>query len=134
MVNFIMAHLTFPDQLSIRLGTEGHDLPIRNRHFDDEVQMLVLLLLVLRLLPLFRLIGDDPHALFPGVTIRNFCLQEVHSRLHLRKQLQLEVSNAEVPPNITGDNTRLKKLLQVQPKALIIVYIPILNIKYIQLK
>lgn len=75
--------------------------------------MLVLVWLVSRLLPLFRLVGDDPHALPPGVTIRNFSLQEVHPRLHLRKQLQLEVSNAEVPPNITGDNTRLKKLLQV---------------------
>lgn len=67
--------------------------------------MLVLVWLVSRLLPLFRLVGDDPHALPPGVTIRNFSLQEVHPRLHLRKQLQLEVSNAEVPPNITGDNT-----------------------------
>lgn len=120
-----MPHLTFPDQLSTRLGTEGHDLPIRDGHFDDEVQMLVLVWLVSRLLPLFRLVGDDPHALPPGVTIRNFSLQEVHPRLHLRKQLQLEVSNAEVPPNITGDNTSDYYFYQCQPKGLIIIYFPL---------
>ncbi len=101
---FIKSHLTFPDQLSIRLGTEGHDLPIRNRHFDDEVQMLVLVLLVLRLLSVFWFISDDPLTLPPGIAIRNFSLQEVHSRLRLRNEFQLKVSHTEVPPSIKSYN------------------------------
>lgn len=100
------SHLTFPDQLSIRLGTEGHHLPVRNRHFDDEVQMLVLVLLALLLLSVLWFISDDPLTLPPGVA--NFSLQEVHSRLHLGNELQLKVSNTEVPPGNKSDNARLK--------------------------
>lgn len=114
-----MSHLAFPDQLSIRLGTEGHNLPIRNRHFDDEVQKLVLVLLVLR--PLAVIISDDPLTLPAGVTTRNFSLQEVHSRLHLRKELQLKVSNTEVPPSIRSDNTPLKKTTSIVILELIII-------------
>ena len=99
------SHPTFPDQLSVRLRAEGHDLPIRNRHFDDDVQILVLL--VLRLLSLFWFIGDDSLTL-PPVATSNLSLQEVHPR-RLREELQLEVSNAEVPPGISSDSTQLNK-------------------------
>lgn len=93
-----MSYLAFPDQLSIRLRTEGHDLPIRNRHFNDKVQMLVLVLLFLCLPAV--VISDDPLTSPPGATTRNFSLQEVYSGLYLRKELQLKVSHTEVPPSI----------------------------------
>lgn len=96
----VSVHLTLPDQLSVGLGAEGHDLPIRNRHFDDEVQILVLL--VLRLRPVLWFIGDNPLPVLPGVTAGDFSLQEVDSGLRLRKKLQLKVSNAEVPSGV-GD-------------------------------
>lgn len=73
----------FPDQLSIRLGAEGHDLPVRNRHFDDEVQMLVLVWLALR--PLAVIVHDDPLTLPPGFATHDLSLQQVDSRLFLRK-------------------------------------------------
>ncbi|TNN39636.1 hypothetical protein EYF80_050194 [Liparis tanakae] len=84
------------DQLSVRRRTEGHDLPIGDGHFDDEIQ-------VLRLPPLFGLVGDDPLALPPGVAARHLSLQEVHAGLRLGKKLQLEVADAEVPPGINGE-------------------------------
>lgn len=90
-----------------------------------------MVLLVLR--PLAVIISDDPLTLPAGVTTRNFSLQEVHSRLHLRKELQLKVSNTEVPPSIRSDNTPLKKttsivileliiIIRGQPKALVIFF------------
>lgn len=78
------SHLMFPDQLFAGLGAEGHDLPIGNRHFDDEVQMLVLVLLVVHVLPLLWFIDDDLLAFLPGVIVRQVSLQKVHSGLFLR--------------------------------------------------
>lgn len=66
-----------PDQLSIMLGAEGHDLPIRNRHLDNEVQAL----LVLRVLALCWFLADDTLALPPGVSVCYVSLKEVYSRL-----------------------------------------------------
>lgn len=94
-----MSYLMFPDQLSIRLRAEGHHLPIRNRHFDDKVQILVLVLLVPHILAL--LVGDETLSFSPGITAGQLSLQEVHPRLHLRKELQLKVANTEVPPGIS---------------------------------
>lgn len=99
------SHLMLPDQLSIWLGAEGHDLPIRNRHFDDKVQMLVLVLLVVHLLPLLWFIDDDSLAFIPGVLVGHVSFKEVHSRLLLRDQLQLKAANTEVPPEVTTTTT-----------------------------
>lgn len=101
------SYLTFPDQLSIGISTEGHDLPVGNRHFDDEVQMLVLVWLILHLLSLFWFVGDDPLTLPPGLGVRNFSLQEVDPRRHLGNELQLKVSNAEVPPSVRSDEKKV---------------------------
>lgn len=66
--------------------------------------MLVLVLLALCLLFFLWFIGDDPVTLSPGVALSNFSLQEVHSSLRLRNELQLKVSDTEVPPGINSDN------------------------------
>lgn len=96
-----MSHLMFPDQLSIGLGAEGHDLPIGNRHFDNKVQMLVLVLPCFHFLPLLWFIDYDSLAFLPGVIVRYVSLQKVHSRLFLRDQFELKAPNTEVPPEDT---------------------------------
>lgn len=93
--------LAFPHQLSARLAAEGHHLPIGNRHFDHEVQILVLVVLLVRRL-LAVIVSNDPLllSLLLLLLLPEVSLQEVHPRLHLRNELQLKVPDAEVPPGV----------------------------------